>query len=250
MKLAVITAVYNEIDLLPQFLDHYCRQVDSVIVLDNESDDGSIDACRGRANVQVRTYASGGEFNTRIKCEALAAARAGCVGRFDYVLIVDADEFVVPAAGGAVRDALARLPQHRVQGTVGYNMFPGPGEGPYDPGRPLMEQRKFGIPAKEYGKPIIVRPGSWIRHLPGHHEAIGFWGCKVTPKTRDFLLLHYVGVDEEIWVRRRFHGRVKRQSAENVRRGLGTHYPPMDESQVRAQFHGHRKLPGFVRVLP
>ena len=50
MKVAVIWAVYSEEVLLPQFLDYYSPEIDTVFILDNGSTDRSPSIAWGYPN--------------------------------------------------------------------------------------------------------------------------------------------------------------------------------------------------------
>jgi len=144
MRLAAICPVYNEEDLLPHFLDFYCRQVDTVLLLDNESTDRTAELARGRANVVVSTFNTENTFNDRMQHEELVKRRGECVGVYDYVLIVDCDEFVLPKGGGTLKECIERQSPADAYGTHGFRMIQGPGEGQYNPSVGLLEQRRWG----------------------------------------------------------------------------------------------------------
>jgi glycosyltransferase involved in cell wall biosynthesis len=203
-RLAVITMVYNEDVLLPQFLRHYSPQVDAVFLLDNESDDGSIAAAADYPNVEVSTVRTNGQLNDGIQMAAKMDVKEACVGKYDYVLLVDADEFVVPKSSGTLREAFSALREKEVFGTHGFNMFRGALEGVYDPAVPLLHQRQWGTEsAEEYSKPIIVRPGSPATFSTGFHRLNDRDNDSLKPPSpTHFFLLHYTGIDEDLFVRR------------------------------------------------
>ena len=69
MKVAVICAIYNEEILLPQFLDYYSPQVDTVFLIDNESTDRSRFIACSYPNVVVSSYSSDGKFSDQHRDE-------------------------------------------------------------------------------------------------------------------------------------------------------------------------------------
>ena len=206
MRLAAITSCYNEPEFVSQFLRHYSPRVDRIFLIDNESTDGTLDPVKDYSNVEVSTYSTGGFFDGYRKQDEVLGKKTACTGLFDYVLILDVDELVIPRDGSfSLKEALDRLPGHPLYGTEGYNMYTYPGDPPYDPGKPLVEQRKRGVRNEYYCKPIVVRPEYNGQYGLGFHYVDG-----IIPKLSPFYLLHYRGFDDEIFVRRciRFSKRV------------------------------------------
>jgi len=249
-RLAVITMVYNEDVLLPQFLRHYAPQVDTVFLLDNESDDGSIAAVTRYPNVEVSTVPTGERLNDGIQMAAKLAVKADCVGRYDYVLIVDADEFVVPKSGGTLREALFALREKEVFGTHGFHMYRGATEGPYDPAVPLLHQRQWGTESdEEYSKPIIVRPENPAVFCPGFHRFSDRDNDPLKPPSpTHFFLLHYTGIDEDLFVRRCMI-RTRRLSNENLKYHWGVQYFEGTEKIFRDRFRVASSDPRAIQVI-
>lgn len=244
MKLAVIVPVYNEARILPAFLAHYCPQVERVFVLDNESTDATASIADSFKNVERTIFKTGDTLNDRIQHEAMMQKRLECIGRFDYVLLVDADEFVHPKGGGRIDAELMRQPTHDIYGTHGYCMVQGRDEGSYDPAAPLFAQRRTGREDRENGsKPIIVRPDAEIWYGVGRHKTarlgrgkfIEWFRPAIDRATSPFFLLHFAGLDEETFVNRRL-SRIRRLSKENRENDMGAHYFAGDEGTLRAEF--------------
>lgn len=203
VKLAVVSVLHNEKLLLPQFLRHYAPQADAVFLYDNESNDGSLEAAKGIPNVFIDHRASGGLFDEHVRYNTLLGKKAACLGKFDYVIMADTDEFVVPKRYATIKEALAESPAEDIHGTHGFNMFKGPGEAPYNPKVSILTQRRWGFSYPYESKPIVVRPafnGEWI---PGFH----WLDSPSIPRLKDpsqarFWILHYIGMEEEEFVRR------------------------------------------------
>src|SRR3990172_7964315 len=161
LKLAVITSVYNESDLLYQFLRHYTDQVDTIFVLDNESTDGSTSMCHNFPNVELSSYATGGKFDDKKKHATVLEKGKACAGSYDYVIYIDSDEFIVPKNSLSIRDTIECSGKKDIYGTEGWNIYEYPDDKPYDPTQPVLSQRQRGVPNEWYSKPCIVRPGWW-----------------------------------------------------------------------------------------
>ena len=238
MRIAAITAVYNEEDLIGQYLDHYGPEVDRVFLLDNGSTDRTLEIAKDRASVEISAFPwLKYDFNPP-KHDATMAARKRAVGAFDIVLLVDIDELIVPCAGGRIRDTLEKLPRTDVYRCKGFMMCPGPGETAYDPGRPLLEQRRWGYPDPLYSKPAIVRPeSSAIFHL-GIHQVTNI--RKDQMSSGEFLLLHYMAPDEDIFVRRRMKNELRNLEPQARR----------TDASWRETFRSLARHQLFGRVLP
>lgn len=206
LKLAAAVSVYNEKDFLEQFIRHYEPEVDTIFVLDNESIDGSTEGLSARhPKVVVSIYSTGGLYDDRYKHRMLVKKKLECDGEYDYVLLLDADEFVVPRNGGSIRQTIEATGRQDVYGTDGWNIYNYPGEPPYDPNLPVLSQRKQGVPNAHYSKPIIVRPGYPADYVLGCH-----WiDNNQDPRLKDpdlvhFWLFHLRGFDDQIFYRRSF----------------------------------------------
>lgn len=243
MKLAVICAIYNEEALLPQFLDYYSPQVDTVFLLDNESTDESRFAACGYPNVVVSSYSSGGKFSDVALSDAYNKKRQECVGKYDYVIIADCDEFVVPKNGMPLAAAIrAAMPQEALGlraeffWSHGFNMWHGPGEVAYDPARPLLSQRMSGIESVIYSKPCIIRPESKLEYIHGRHNFKDHEHWKPSKfDSTHFYLLHYIGFDEAMFVKRGME-RTLRFSQTNIDLGTSYQYRGQTEATYRKTF--------------
>lgn len=255
MKLAVIVPVFNEEVMLPQFMDYYSPQVDTIFVLDNQSDDATVAIASRYPKAVIRTFNTEGTFNSWVQHQEIMKLRKECIGKFDFVIIVDCDEWVYPKKKLSLKGALQELPPAEIYGTHGFNMFQALSEAPYDPKVPLLDQRKYGCFAPRYCKPVIIRPESKIEFGVGRHEAVGVDKPDIKdPNLAAFYFLHYLGIDEDLWVKRRLDGRIKRIADESKRRRLDVAFwegSILDEKSLREQFSWPRKDPklGLMKVL-
>lgn len=235
MKLATITSVHNEDVLLPQFLRHYSQEADAMFILDNETSDRSLDACRPYKSVQVSRYESAGEFKESLKRRKIEEKRRECIGLFDYVLVVDCDEFISSKSGSSIKQTLKESESLDVHWTHGFNMFSKAGW-TYDPALPLIQQLTTGFEDPGYAKPVIIRPDSPHVFDPGMHSLHGFHKVSFEHiKKSPFILRHFVGIDEETFVRRSMI-RSTRLSSENRALGISIQYYSQSEAHYREVF--------------
>lgn len=236
MRIATVTALHNEADLLPSLLGHYSPLVDDMWLLDNETDDGSMAVAAGFPNVHVRPFSSGGRYIHRLTHAAIVSAIRSLAATHDYVLAVDPDEIVVPRRGGGLREALSALPRSDYFWTEGFEMVGMPWDAPFDPARPISGQRTHGVFNYWYCKPAVVRPGSDATPWWGFHWMAG----RERPAPEEmsdapFLMLHYRLVDEEVYVRRAMD-KTRRMSPENLADGMSTDYHARTEASYREEY--------------
>jgi glycosyltransferase involved in cell wall biosynthesis len=235
MRFAVITPVYNEADLLPQFLDHYHRHgADHIVVCDNLSDDGT-------RQIAARPYTSIFSWDSSGKlCDTSKAKMVNRIARefshYDYLIIVDGDEFVQPVDNRTILQTLEDHPGIHAFPTYGIVVVQGPTEKPYDPTLPLLEQRHYGHRARlVYHKPCIFRPGA-IVGVGQHDINVPIDGPPV------FRLLHQEFVDEGIYLRRRMK-MAQRQTEKNMVLGYGRCYKYKNEDHWKQKWDLRVKIP-------
>lgn len=244
IRLAAVVSVYNESTFLPDFLKFYSPEVDKIYVLDNESDDGSTMACTKYPNVEVSTYSTKGSFDEHIKHAALMEKRKEISKNYDYTMILDADEFVVPKAGGSIKATIEKTKKLDLYGTDGWNIYGYPDDPPYDPARPILDQRKRGVPNDHYSKPIIGKSIIPFNYVEGSHF-IKNGSTTVKPPGTHFWMFHLRGFDEEMFIRRA----MKWVSRMN---GVwpGYYYDNVTESDMRGRYTYERTYTTVTKIVP
>ena len=183
---AVVSTVHNEEDLIAPFLEHYFGMgVGAIILLANDCTDRTLERTARYSGVEVVPLDSGGELDCALRRDALDARRRALAGRFDWVLLVDADEFLVPKEGG-LQETLLRHDGRDVLGSKGWDVMQGPDEPPFDPSAPLLPQatvgparpgvRQAGGPSARSEPPPGGRPA-----LPGRARAAPGGGPVLPP---------------------------------------------------------------------
>jgi predicted O-linked N-acetylglucosamine transferase (SPINDLY family)/GT2 family glycosyltransferase len=239
-RVAVVTIAHNEEDLIVPFLEHYFGLgADAAFLVDNDCTDRTLPRAGRFAGVVVSGLDSHGQLDDALRAAAFQRLREGCAGRFDFVILVDTDEFLVPKGGLGLKEALARHAGQEALGTEGYDVVQGPGEAPYDPSRPLLPQRSWGVPKPGYNKPAVLRPEGPSRLSPGQHYLLG---PRPYPPVCPFYLLHLVAFDEAVFLRRRLQ-MVARQGALNILRGYSHEYTHPTEAELRARWQALRDDP-------
>jgi hypothetical protein len=207
------------------------------LLLDDGSTDRTVERARRFPGVVVSPLENG---DRQAACQRLVA---GCAGRFDYVALVEADEFLVPKAGGTLPEAIARLGWPAALGGDGYAMVRGPGEDPYEPGVPLPNQRRWGVGYGPSAKAVVLR-ASGPAQPPGHQAL-----QSPQPPESPLYLLHYAAFDESIFLRRRLH-RAARHGEAYLARTNGSEEAAVRRQWQELQDDPRRVLLGFPPLAP
>lgn len=214
MKIDLYTIAWNEMRMLPYFLDYYLPWIDRMVVFDDGSDDGTRETLAAIAKVEVRPFPDKGDSfaltSHRIWQDAWKESR----GRADWVVVTNIDEFIWHADG--MRPYLERC--RNAGATVihprGYEMV----ADAFPPAGTLLPQAlRRGVAMYGHDKRQVFDPNA-VEHMgyvPGRHFA------KPTGRAVDALpvearLLHYKYVD--------YHGyHLPRQAALGARLLPGDH---------------------------
>jgi hypothetical protein len=163
-EVLVMTMVRDEADMLPRWIRHYSGQVgpDNLVVLDDNSTDGST---KGLDCTVHRLPPLPGDRYERARMVLLSGLAAGFLAVYDYVVFVDADEFLVadPARYDDLPSFLAARPDLDVIAPMALNVVHVPSvEGPLRPEEPILGQRRFVKFTPIMCKPQIKRvPAAW-----------------------------------------------------------------------------------------
>lgn len=194
-RVAVITMVRDEADMLPRWLAYYGDQVglENLVVLDDGTVDGSTDdlpctVFRIPPEPWKRDWAQTRARLANGFAETLLAV-------YDTVVFTDVDEFLVPdpATYDGLRDYLDRNAHRDVVAPLAVNVLNAAGvEAPLDPRRPVLAQRRFVKVAPGMCKPLVKRiPVPW---LEGFHGVAGD-RFDIDP---DLLMVHLKYYDETV----------------------------------------------------
>ena len=160
----VMTMVRDESEMLPRWVDHYGRHVgtDHLLVLDDQTTDGSTDDLPCTVH---RLPSLAGKKYERTRMQLVSGLARGYLAAYDWVVFVDADEFLVPdpALHPDLRSYLAAREDREVVAPVALNVVHVTGaEGPLRRGEPVLGQRRCATFAPIMCKPSVKRvPAQW-----------------------------------------------------------------------------------------
>ncbi len=175
-RVAVITIVRDEADMLPRWLAHYGGEFghQNLFVLDDNTVDGSTDEL---PCVRYRLPAGpwkAGWGKTRLRL--VNGLAAGLLAVNDVVIYTDVDEFLVadPESFSGLRAYLARRQDCDVIAPLALEVVHHPLlEPPLDPSRSILSQRRFVKYSPAMCKPLVRRSNSrW--HSAFHASAESF----------------------------------------------------------------------------
>jgi len=204
-RVVVLTMARDEAELLPRWVDYYGRQVgvDNLIVLDDNSADGSTDdlPC-------MRLRLPPGPWQpswAQARLDLVNGLSRGLLACYEVVVFVDIDEFLVPdpAHYDGLADYLAKNFDRDVIAPLAVNVLHKPSLEPaLDPTQPLLAQRRFVKFAPGMCKPLLKRkPADWFRSFHGIQAPF-----EIDPellmlhlKYCDVSLLTKVSQDRHLW---------------------------------------------------
>lgn len=226
---AAITIVHNEPVFLPIWLSYYSRffAPEDIYVLDNDTTDGSTE---GDGFVRIPVHHDSVDHTWMV--ETVRGLQHELLDRYDAVLVADVDEIVIPEPDwGTLGDYIDEFGEWFVN-CIGYEILHMVDrEPPYDPSRPILDQRGFWFANGAYNKPALATgPMDW---LPGfHHRA----DRQVNPDP-NLHLIHLHRMDFEI-CRERHRGRRDRAWNEaDVGEGWASYNRTVEEGEFDRWFY-------------
>ena len=208
MKIDLYSMCYNEQMILPFFLRHYEKIADRMFIYDNMSTDDTARILKAHPQVVYRSC------DTQNECrnEALLAIKneewKKSSRNSDYVIVVDADEFIYHPSLLALLDKYNASAIECVE-MYGYSMV-GDQYPPIQDEGQIYDRLFLGVPDSAYNKTSIFAPQKIdIRYDVGAHSCKGSCGAKM-PRQREVKLLHYDMID--------LSGLIARWKMRNLRR--------------------------------
>lgn len=187
---------FNEEATMPFILDYYSKYCDRIILIDNESTDGSLEVAKRYPKVTVFSWTSNNKYDefkqTYLKQELY---KNYSIGLADWVIVVDGDEVIYGL------EDLENLKNNKVllPNIEGYHMvsrdFP-----VYDGGC-ITSKVQYGIRMPHMDKQSVFSPSADIKFGLGMHT----FTCETAERNYSFpalKLLHYKYLGLDFWIKR------------------------------------------------
>lgn len=238
---AVLTITHNEPIFMPIWVRYYSQffAAEDMYVLDHETTDGSTDMPGF-----VRIPISHDKFDNTWMVSTVEHHQRELLERYDVVLVVDVDEIVAPnPRWGTLADYLARFDEEWVN-CLGYEVIHMKDEEPpFQPDRPVLEQRKHWFANDAYDKPSIATVP--LRWKPGFHgRADNHFNFDP-----DLRLIHLHRLDYDICHARHRKWTAKTWNEEDLQEGWGTHNRVTEDEEFERWFFQDSALER-IKVLP
>ena len=186
MIVHVVAVVKNEEVILPYMLRHYSTFADTIFIVDQQSTDNTREIVSACPKAVLYDYPYTNGYNKEEIVEFIVDFyKVYCRGVADWVILVDADEFVYHTdILQVLREAKAGPPT--VLSCSGYAMISD--RLPITSGQ-IYDELKFGIRSHAFDKPIIIDPAFDFIFGVGKHWVRLPEGVK--RKRAGIILLHY-----------------------------------------------------------
>lgn len=271
MSIEIITMWYNEEALAPFFLKHYSWADKITLLYDEDTSDNSLEIIRKAKNVTVIPFKFPDMMDDEIKIDLVNRyyRESAC----DYVLAVDADEFVFFKKNDTfiydLNIFLEDKESYDVFYVTLYQVYKHKNDKKLDCACEAIPQRRHGDPNITtglnlyYNKPILVKTKINIQWTVGCH----FLELKFPPlknykisklynmyfngytipafKYAPFVLLgaHWSMADQDFSIKRRIIDRRLRQSKNNLDKGMTIQHHNITEESLLKEFKSHENDP-------
>lgn len=246
MKIGVVTMWYNEECLAHHFLRQYDYVDEICVLLDSDTNDNTSKICRGYSNVKVEPFIFKDGFDDILKQRKINDVVRSKKG-FDWVFVLDADEFIFLLGYESPKEFLERQ-EGNIMFAKMWQVYRHKTDIDLDlkfQGDPYI-QRRHGDPIlmgfnSNWIKPIIVRPEVGVTWSVGNHRILE---TQMEQKVcGDFFLgAHWANADPELAVQRRLASKA-RQSEVNIKCQYQSHNHNITEEKIRRVCKEHENDP-------
>lgn len=237
IRVAAITMAFNEPEFLPLWVEHYGRLVGFHNLYVVSLSDRRQRADRTRRYQLIDLPDIG--FDEIRRAHTMSALQAMLLLSYDWVVMSDADELIVPDPErySGLKDFLKKNRRQPYFNTVGYNVVHDRDrETPLDVTRPLFHQRDWVRFDAGYCKPLVSRiPLKWG---PGFHFC-----DKPRRQTDDLYLFHLRAADETIARTRVARLNAIKMSQRDLDAGHSSHFGFDPERYIGLLFPGSNSFP-------
>lgn len=195
IKIDIYSVMKNEIILLPYFLRHYERFADRIFIWDDYSTDGTKEMAEKHPKVILLPLQQ--KIDNKYMFKTLFAQyKATSRGSADWVMCVDADEFIYHPDLESVLEKYKADGKKKIK-CSGFTMFAS--KPPESKGQ-IYDEIKLGIPCRYSSKPVVFCPDMDMEWNWGAHFEILAPGDTPADENSGIKLLHYRFLGEEYYI--------------------------------------------------
>ena len=218
---------WNEEKILPFILDYYSPICDKITIMDNESDDNSVEIIKSYQKTEVRNYSTNGEIRDDIYLEIKNNIWKESRGKADWVIVCDVDEILYHPNLVSKQDEL-KIQGYTIIKPHGFDMY-----SDNFPSKSLLEITNGVKDNRLLGKCIIFNPNmiDEINYKTGCHKCYPSGNLKYYKKD-DIKMLHYKCLNIDYLIDR-FEILNKRLSNYNIENKFGKHYMAEKETIIK-----------------
>lgn len=255
MKIAVITIWYNEAFLAPFFFNHYAFADNIILLWDQASTDKAEEifncpyfGCPARFGqrkyVDIKPFSFPDGMDDELKIEKINY-ESSLLTDYDWLISVDADEFIFAPGFEYIREFLSRVNGNVVYADM-WQVYRHRSDENLNPHKVTILQRRHGDPNNilgingMYRKPCVVDPKVGIEWMPGCHSFKANNQAHVAPQR--LLGAHWAMADPELAVKRRLQVK-DRQSKNNLEKGLTVQNHFITKEEIITQCNQHLNDP-------
>lgn len=219
LKIHLFTVCWNEEILMPYFLRHYSEFCTKMTFFDNMSTDRTREIISSYPNTEIIDFDTNNQKSNRRHMELKNYCWTN--NDSDYVIIVDADEFVYHPH---IKEFLRALKEqdYTLLEPVWYEMF---GDKIPTEDKPITEIIRRGCKMDGKSKKVMFAPGpiKEINYGAGSHQCHPRGRIKEYKGDDEFKLLHYKHLSDE-YLLERDHIQRDRLSEDDLENKWGVHY--------------------------
>jgi len=240
MKIIIVSMWYNEAFLAPFFLGHYDYADEIRIIIDSDTDDDTRQICSKYRNVKMEEFKYPDMYDCRLHVEKINEV-ISCLD-CDWIIVVDADEFIFPETFEYAKEFLARQKDNLLYAKM-WHVYRHRTESDLDPTKPAIWQRRHGDSSpkknyeKLYNKPIIVRPEAKVAWKLGFHSY--HKNNLIRIASEKFIGTHWKMADVNMAIESRIKNRRERQSKRNLECHWGRQDHKVTEKDIREECNRH-----------
>ena len=234
-SITIVTRWCNDEMIAPFFLDHYSYADEIIILLSSETIDNTRDIINEFNNTRIIEFEyTNGIFDGKESTEQMEKVIRDITT--NWIIAVDADEFVWPKGFKDIREVL-REANGNVIYTDMWQVYKHHSEMDLDPTLKAIWLRRHGDPNRtkgenaRYCKPIVFRSGLNLKWGIGFHD---FEPNPIVQISKErFDGAHWMMADPELAIVRRLRGRKEKVSKRNIKNQWSCNNFNITEEEIR-----------------